>query len=103
MNKARLLAPLVLLGMLGTASLPFSHPSAISHAAAVPAKGQGGTIIDGLYEEPDKLVPNVSSMTYAQTVITTLFAPLFYTDAKGTLHLGLVSDCLLYTSDAADE
>lgn len=93
MNKARLLAPLVLMGMLGTAGVPFAQHN-VGHvaAAAVPAKGQGGTIIDGLYEEPDKLIPNVSSMTYAQTVISTLFAPLFYTDNKGALHLGLVAE-----------
>jgi peptide/nickel transport system substrate-binding protein len=49
-------------------------------------------MIDGLYEEPDRLIPNTSSMTYAASVWDTLFAPLFYTDHLGALQLGIVSE-----------
>jgi peptide/nickel transport system substrate-binding protein len=93
MNKARLLTPLALAGLLATGALPYTQHS-VSHAAhaGLPGKGQGGTVIDGLYEEPDRLIPNTSSMTYAFTVADTLFAPLFYTDGKGALQLGIVSE-----------
>jgi len=73
-------------GMLPMAS----HSS--THAARLSGPVKGGTMIDGLYEEPDRLIPNTSNMTYAINVQTTLFSPLFYTDNKGVQHPGLASE-----------
>jgi peptide/nickel transport system substrate-binding protein len=91
MNTARFLAPLALAGLLAAGALPFA-PHNTSHAANLAAPVKGGTVIDGLYEEPDRLIPNTSSMTYALNVQSVIFAPLFYTDGKGVLHAGLVSE-----------
>src|SRR5205814_7266724 len=52
---------------------------------------RGGTVVDGLFEEPDRLIPNTSSETFSVMVQQTIFTPLFYTDDKGVLHTGLAS------------
>lgn len=52
----------------------------------------GGTAIDGLYEEPDSLLPQGSVETYADLVDAAIWAPLFYGDNTGVIHAGLATD-----------
>lgn len=53
---------------------------------------KGGTWIDDLYEEPNSLIANASTETYADMVMQTIWAPLFYTDGEGVIHAGLAQD-----------
>src|SRR5258708_14081012 len=50
---------------------------------------KGGTVINGLYEEPDTLLPYLTNETYAVIVDQALWAPLWYGDNKGVLHSGI--------------
>src|SRR3989440_5720105 len=86
MKTTRILAAAALtsLFILGVPQPPIGHA-----AAAGPVKG--GTVIDGLFEEPDRLIPNTSSETFSLMVQSTIFTPLFYTDDNGVLHTGLAS------------
>jgi peptide/nickel transport system substrate-binding protein len=51
----------------------------------------GGTIVDGLFEQPDNLIVGQSVETYAQLVMATMWAPLIYTDSNGLLQPGLLT------------
>jgi peptide/nickel transport system substrate-binding protein len=53
---------------------------------------KGGTWIDDLYEEPDSLIPNASTETFADMVDQAIYAPLFYGDSQGHVHAGLVTE-----------
>src|SRR5919202_7128996 len=87
MKTTRILATAALTSLFILGGLP-QRP--IGHAAAAsPVKG--GTVIDGLYEEPDRLIPNTSSETFSEMAQRTIFTPLFYTDDNGVLHPGLAS------------
>ena len=59
------------------------------NSAGTPVKG--GTWVDDLYEEPDSLIPNASSETFAWMVDNTIWTPLFYGDAAGHITPGLVA------------
>src|SRR5262245_61370875 len=50
---------------------------------------RGGTVIDGLFEEPDTLLPMLTNEDYARIVDQALWAPLWYTDNAGVLHAGI--------------
>jgi peptide/nickel transport system substrate-binding protein len=50
---------------------------------------KGGTVINGLYEEPDTLLPYLTNETYAVIVDQALWAPLWYGDNQGVLHSGI--------------
>jgi len=50
---------------------------------------KGGTVINGLYEEPDTLVPYLTNETYAVIVDQALWAPLWYGDNQAVLHSGI--------------
>lgn len=52
----------------------------------------GGTAIDGLYEEPDSLLPEGSVETYADLVDAAIWAPLFYGDNTFKIHAGLATE-----------
>ncbi len=52
---------------------------------------KGGTWIDDLYEEPDSLIPNASSETFAAMVDFALWAPLVYGTPQGQLQAGLLT------------
>ncbi len=58
---------------------------------AAPAAARGGTLVEGIQEDPDHLLPNFSGRYYTLLVQQTLFAPLFYSDDKGVIHPGLAS------------
>lgn len=49
----------------------------------------GGTVINGLYEEPDTLLPMLTNETYSIIVDQTIWAPLWYGDPQGQLHAGI--------------
>src|ERR1700676_2503824 len=52
---------------------------------------KGGTWIDDLYEEPNSLISNASSQTFAVMVDQALYAPLFYGDVNGIIHPGIAT------------
>jgi peptide/nickel transport system substrate-binding protein len=52
---------------------------------------KGGTWIDDLYEEPDSLLPNMSSETFATIVMDGLYAPLIYGTPQGQLMPGIAT------------
>ncbi len=47
---------------------------------------KGGTWIDDLANEPDSLIPNASSQTFATMVAQSLYTPLFAGDAQGHIN-----------------
>src|SRR6266571_485459 len=63
-------------------------PSATTTTGA-PVKG--GTWIEDLYEEPDSLIPNLTSETFASMVMDGLYAGLIYGDPQGKLLPGLAT------------
>src|ERR671937_1127804 len=86
MKTTRILVAAALTSLLILGGIP-QHP--IGHAAQVAGPVKGGTVIDGLFEEPDRLIPNTDVETFSVMVQQTIFTPLFYTDDKGVLHPGL--------------
>src|SRR5260221_3962099 len=77
---------LLILSACGGTSGPSSSGSGASGA---PVKG--GTWIDDLYEEPDSLLPNLSSETFATMVMDGLYAPLVYGTPQGQLMPGIAT------------
>ena len=53
---------------------------------------KGGTWVDDLFEEPDSLIPNASSETFAAMVDYALWAPLVYGTPQGQLQPGLLTE-----------
>jgi peptide/nickel transport system substrate-binding protein len=51
---------------------------------------KGGTWIDDIANEPDSLIPNASSQTFAVLVENALYAPPFYGDTQGRITPGIV-------------
>src|SRR5438067_6982150 len=88
MKTTRILAAAALTSLFILGGIP---QRAVGHAAQVAGPVKGGTAIDGLFEEPDRLIPNTSSETFSVMVQQTIFTPLFYTDDKGVLNTGLAS------------
>jgi peptide/nickel transport system substrate-binding protein len=78
-----LLLTAMLLSACGPSATTSGNPSGPKH---------GGTITDGLFEEPDSLLPEGSVETYADMVDATIWAPLFYGDNTGIIHAGLATD-----------
>lgn len=52
---------------------------------------KGGTAIDGLFEEPDSLLPQGSVETFSDLVDAAVWAPLFYGDNTGVIRAGLAT------------
>jgi peptide/nickel transport system substrate-binding protein len=88
MKTTRILAAAALTSLFILGGVP-QRP--IGHAAHAAGPVKGGTVIDGLFEEPDRLIPNTSSETFSVMVQQTIFTPLFYSDDNGVLHPGLAS------------
>ena len=65
-------------------------PTASNNTSTGPQKG--GSIIDGLFEEPDSLLPEGSIETYADLVDATIWSALFYGDNAGIIHPGLAKE-----------
>src|SRR5947208_2439023 len=88
MKTTRILAAAALTSLFILGGIP-QRP--IGHAAQAAGPVTGGTVIDGLFEEPARLIPNTVNETFATMVQQTIFTPLFYTDDTGVLHPGLAS------------
>lgn len=52
----------------------------------------GGTVIDGISQEPSSLLPQLSTQTFADLVQETIWAPLFYSNDKAGISAGLASE-----------
>jgi peptide/nickel transport system substrate-binding protein len=68
-----------------------SGSSATSSTGASSTPVKGGTWIDDLFEEPDSLIPNLSSETFASMVMDGLYAGLVYGTPQGQLMPGLAT------------
>src|SRR6266566_1118073 len=68
-----------------------SGSSATSSTGASSTPVKGGTWIEDLYEEPDSLLPNLTSETFASMVMDGLYAGLIYGDPQGKLLPGLAT------------
>jgi len=66
-----------------------SSSSSSTTSAGTPVKG--GTWIEDLYEEPDSLIPNASSETFAYMMQYGLYAPLIYGTPTGQLMPGIAT------------
>jgi len=77
---------LLVLGACGPPSI--GNPS-LSSSVGPPVKG--GTWIDDLFEEPNSLIPNASSETFAGLVDQALYAPLFVGDTSGHITPGIAT------------
>jgi peptide/nickel transport system substrate-binding protein len=76
---------LILSACGGTSSTSSTTPS----AGGTPVKG--GTWIEDLFEEPDSLIPNLSSETFAYMVQYGLYAPLIYGTPQAQLMPGIAT------------
>jgi peptide/nickel transport system substrate-binding protein len=52
----------------------------------------GGTVVDGLYEEPDNIIVGQSTETFAQLFMASIWAPLVWEDSHGLLQPGLLTE-----------
>src|SRR5690348_6683095 len=68
---------------------PAANTTPTTTSAGTPARG--GTWIDELLEEPDSLITNASSETFAVMLDHRMYAPLFYGDANGNIQPGLAT------------
>jgi peptide/nickel transport system substrate-binding protein len=89
-RKGNLLFLVVGLGLLLSFVLSACGPTPVTSTSTQPK--HGGTLTDGLYEEPDSLLSNGTNETFAVLVDATIWAPLVYGDASGILHPGLLSE-----------
>ena len=88
LRKRTLLSVVATLGMLAILVLTACGPTATSGSSG-PKKG--GSIVDGLYEEPDSLLPEQSIETFSDLVDASIWAPLYYGDNTGKIQAGLAS------------
>ena len=75
--------------LLGACGPPGTGNTSSSSHSATPVKG--GTWIDDLFEEPNSLIPNASSETFAVMVDQALYAPLFVGDTNGHISPGIAT------------
>ncbi len=86
MSFSALTVLLMLLSACSTGGTPATTPT----TSGTPVKG--GTWVDDLFEEPDSLIPNASSETFAAMVDYALYAPLVYGTPQGVLTAGLLTE-----------
>ena len=89
-NKRSIWSVLGALLILSALLLTACGPTASTSGGGGPKKG--GSIVDGLFEEPDSLLPQGSIETYADLVDATIWAPLFYGDNAGIIQPGLATE-----------
>lgn len=89
-RKGKLLFLLVGIGLLFSVMLTACGPTPVTTSSNTPK--HGGTLTDGLFEEPDSLLSNGTNETFAVLVDATLWAPLVYGDPTGTLHPGILKE-----------
>jgi peptide/nickel transport system substrate-binding protein len=81
----------MLILLLGACGAPQSSGSSAPQASGgSPVKG--GTWIDDLYEEPDSLLPNASTETFAYMMDQALYTPLFVGDPQNQIHPALATE-----------
>jgi peptide/nickel transport system substrate-binding protein len=83
---------LILLAGMAFAACGPSATTNGGHGSPTAGPKRGGTITDGLYEEPDSLLPEASVETFADMVDAGIWAPLFYGDNNEVIHAGLAMD-----------
>lgn len=76
--------------LLLTMVLSGCGPTSTSNGSNGPKKG--GTVIDGLYEEPDSLLPQGSVETFSDLVDAAIWSPLLYGDNLGVIQPGLAKE-----------
>jgi peptide/nickel transport system substrate-binding protein len=89
-RKGKLLFLVVGLGLALSFVLTACGPTPTTSNSSTPKRG--GTITDGLFEEPDSLLSNGTNETYAVLVDATIWAPLIYGDPDGNVHAGLLQE-----------
>src|SRR5579859_2710868 len=89
-RKGKLLFFVVGMGLILSFILTACGPTPTTSNSTSPKKG--GTVTDGLFEEPDSLLSNGTNETFAVLVDATIWAPLVYGDPTGTLHAGILSE-----------
>ncbi len=89
-RKGKLLFFVVGMGLILSFILTACGPTPVTNSSTTPKKG--GTVTDGLFEEPDSLLSNGTNETFAVLVDATIWAPLVYGDPSGTLHAGILSE-----------
>jgi peptide/nickel transport system substrate-binding protein len=89
-QKGKLLSLVVGLGLLLSIALAACGPTPVTTGSNTPKKG--GTVVDGLFEEPDSLLSNGTNETFATLVDATIWTPLVYGDPEGILHPGLLKE-----------
>ncbi len=89
-RKGTYLSLVVGLGLVLTFILSACGPTPVTTSSNTPKRG--GTVTDGLFEEPDSLLSNGTNETFADLVDATIWAPLVYGDPEGVLHPGLLKE-----------
>lgn len=89
-HKGKQLFAVVGLGLLISFALSACGPTPVTTNSNQVKRG--GTLTDGLYEEPDSLLSNASTETYSDLVDATIWTPLLYGDPQGNLHPGLLKE-----------
>lgn len=51
----------------------------------------GGSLVDGISQEPSSVMPAQSTQAFASLVLASIWAPLIYTDNTSNLHAGLLT------------
>jgi peptide/nickel transport system substrate-binding protein len=90
LRKRTLWSVVAALGMLAILVLTACGPTATTGGNTGPKKG--GSIVDGLYEEPDSLLPEQSIETFSDLVDAAIWAPLYYGDNTGIIRAGIASE-----------
>ena len=89
-RKSKLLFAVVGLGLLMSFALAACGPTPVTTSSNQIKKG--GTLTDGLYEEPDSLLSNASVETYSDLVDATIWSPLIYGNPQGQIQPGLLKE-----------
>ncbi|MBA3824304.1 MAG: peptide ABC transporter substrate-binding protein [Ktedonobacterales bacterium] len=90
MRSTRKLGPLLAtIFTLLTLTLAACGANTTSSTASGPKSG--GQVIDGLFEEPDSMLPELSVETFANMAEAAFWAPLLYGDNTGIIHEALAS------------
>jgi peptide/nickel transport system substrate-binding protein len=89
-RKSRLLFAVVGFGLLLSFALAACGPTPVTTPSSNIKKG--GTLTDGLFEEPDSLLSNSSVETFSDLVDASIWTPLVYGDPEGQLHPGLLKE-----------
>jgi peptide/nickel transport system substrate-binding protein len=88
LRKRGLWSAVLGLGVTGTMLLSACGPTASNTGGTIKP---GGSIVDGISQEPSSLMIGQSTQSFAQLVQASMWAPLIYTDNKYNLQAGLLT------------